>query len=75
MKDKSKQKNGYSLMLTVTKILTLTAIFTLIPLKSASQDCYLGYKAMCSFAPFSSLILLALAGVSCKIRSKFFIIR
>jgi hypothetical protein len=38
------------------------AILTLIPLASASKECLLGYKALCSFAPISTIILLALAG-------------
>jgi len=71
MADKMKQSIGYHLMLSLTKLLTLTAILTLIPLSSVTKECALGYKAVCSFAPYSTLILLAIAGISCKIRSKF----
>ena len=39
------------------------AVITLIPLGIASKPCYLGYKALCSFSPFSTLGLLALAGL------------
>jgi uncharacterized membrane protein YedE/YeeE len=35
-------------------------IMTVIP-DTASKPCYLGYYAHCSFAPFSTLILLAMA--------------
>jgi hypothetical protein len=34
---------------------------TLIPRATAHHVSYLGYKAVCSFAPFSTLICLALA--------------
>ena len=39
------------------------AIVTLIPLASASKASLLGYKALCSFSPISTIILLALAGM------------
>ena len=37
-----------------------TGIMTLIPDK-ASKPCYLGYYAHCSFTPYSTLILFAMA--------------
>ena len=39
------------------------AAITLIPLGIASKPCFLGYKALCSFSPISTLVLLALAGL------------
>ena len=39
------------------------AIVTLIPLASASKVSLLGYKALCSFSPISTLGLLALVGL------------
>ena len=39
------------------------ALITLLPLGIASKPCYLGYKALCSFSPFSTLGLFALAGL------------
>ena len=39
------------------------AIVTLIPLASASKASLMGYKALCSFSPISTIILLALAGM------------
>ncbi|MFX1572260.1 MAG: hypothetical protein ACFFB0_05890 [Promethearchaeota archaeon] len=38
----------------------LAGIMTLIP-DEASKPCYLGYYAHCSFAPYSTLILFAIA--------------
>jgi hypothetical protein len=39
------------------------ALVTLIPIASASKECLLGYKALCSFSPISTIGLLALAGL------------
>ena len=39
------------------------AFVTLIPLASASKASLLGYKALCSFSPISTIILLGLAGL------------
>ena len=39
------------------------AIVTLIPLASASKTSLLGYKALCSFSPFSTIGLILLAGL------------
>jgi hypothetical protein len=41
----------------------LSAALTVIPRESASKVCRLGYKALCSFTPYGTLILLALAGL------------
>ncbi|MDX1797699.1 MAG: hypothetical protein R3255_03530, partial [Candidatus Lokiarchaeia archaeon] len=43
---------------------------TLIP-DDASKLCYLGYYAHCSFAPFSTLILFAMAIVGTILLTKF----
>jgi hypothetical protein len=39
------------------------AIVTLIPLASASKTSPMGYKALCSFSPFSTIGLILLAGL------------
>ena len=39
------------------------AIVTLIPLASASKTSLLGYKALCSFSPISTIGLVLLAGM------------
>jgi hypothetical protein len=41
----------------------LAAVLTAIPREGASKICRLGYKALCSFTPYGTLILLALAGL------------
>ena len=41
----------------------LSALLTVIPREGASKVCRLGYKALCSFTPYGTLILLALAGL------------
>jgi hypothetical protein len=62
----------YVILLIVTILLTLAAILTLIPMASASQVSLLGYRSLCSFAPISSLLLLAAAAGVCFVRSKYF---
>jgi len=39
------------------------AVVTLIPLASASKVSLLGYKALCSFTPLSTIGLILLAGL------------
>jgi len=39
------------------------AVVTLIPLSSASKTSLLGYKALCSFSPISTIGLILLAGM------------
>ena len=41
----------------------LSALLTVIPQAGASKACRLGYKAVCSFTPWGTLVLLALAGL------------
>ena len=41
----------------------LSALLTVIPRAGASKACHLGYKALCSFTPYGTIILLALAGL------------
>ena len=39
------------------------AVLTLIPREAASKASLLGYKALCSFSPISTIGLLALVGL------------
>jgi len=57
------ERKNLSTHLIFTIVHTSLAIVTLIPLGSASKPCYLDYKALCSFSPISTVILLALAGL------------
>ncbi len=42
---------------------TILAIIALLPTGTASKVNPLGYNSLCSFAPFSSIILLVIGGV------------
>jgi len=64
------QAMGYKLSFVVSLILAVLAIVTLIPDASAGKDCLLGYRAHCSFAPVSTLILAGLAAVNCSYRKR-----
>lgn len=41
----------------------LLALLTLLPTGTASKECLLGYNALCSFTPISTVGFLALAGL------------
>ena len=45
-------------------VLVALALLTLVP-APASKPCLLGYYALCSFTPVSTLILLIAAEVTC----------
>jgi len=53
-----------------TGIYFILIIVTLIPNPSASKECLLGYKALCSFFPISGIIFLALAGLHIYLHKK-----
>jgi hypothetical protein len=47
----------------VIVILSIAAVKTALPTAAASKPCLLGYKALCSFTPISTIILAAVAVV------------
>ena len=56
-------KNKPSIHIIFTIVHFVLALITLIPTATASKECLLGYKALCSFTPISTMMLLALAGL------------
>ena len=66
------KRKGYTFLMILTVASVLAAISTAIPQSSADELCKLGYKAHCSFTPISTLLCLALAGIVCLIRRRFF---
>ncbi len=69
---KKVRKKGYSILLALTILSTLCALATLLPAASASKASFLGYKALCPFAPWSTLLCLADAAFICAIRKRLF---
>jgi len=67
-----KRKKGYIVLLVLTIIFTISALSTVIPYGYANKISMLGYKAHCSFTPISTIICIALAGLSCFFRKRFF---
>jgi hypothetical protein len=47
----------------VIVILSIAAVKTALPNEDVSKPCLAGYKAACSFAPISTVILFAAAAV------------
>jgi hypothetical protein len=66
------RKKGYKWMLSLTILFTLAAIVTLLPNAAASKDNMLGYHAICSGTPMSTLVLMICAGATCHLRKKHF---
>ena len=64
------KKKGYGLLFALTILFTLAAFSTLIPNGSASKACFLGYYALCSFTPVSTIICLVIVWVLCVLRKK-----
>jgi len=62
---------GYRLLLGLTILSVLAAISTLLPLP-ASRPNALGYVSHCTWAPWSTLVLLVAAGAICKLRVRLF---
>lgn len=56
------------LMFTIVYI--VLAVLTVIPREAASKVCLLGYKALCTFSPIGTLILLALGGLHIFLHQK-----
>ena len=48
------------------------AVLTFIPLASASKTSLLGYKALCSFSPISTIGLILLAGMHIFLHKRSF---
>ena len=48
----------------------LAALLTVIPSAGASKVCRLGYKALCSFTPYGTIALLALAALHIYLHRK-----
>ena len=46
-----------------TGVYIVLALVTALPTGTASKDCLLGYNALCSFTPISTIIFLALGGL------------
>lgn len=61
---------AYYISLTFTILSTSLALITLLPFDMGGNTNLFGYESICTFTPISTVILLGLAGTSCKIRAK-----
>lgn len=66
-----KNKLGYTGLKILSIILVIAAIATIIPYTSASEVCVLGYRALCSFTPASTIILIVAAQTAFTMKDKF----
>ena len=61
-----------SAVLVITIIAWIScAVMTVIPDQSTSKDCYLGYRAHCSFTPYGTIISVAACLVTLFIAQNF----
>jgi hypothetical protein len=65
----TRKQPQYAILLGLTITSALAAGLTVLPMP-ASKPNSLGYVSQCSWAPWSTLILLAAAGAFCKLRAK-----
>ncbi len=49
----------------------VAAIITVIPYSGASEACVLGYRALCSFTPVSTIICIIAARTLYTLKTKF----
>lgn len=66
-----RKQPGYGILLGLSITATTLAVVTALP-ATASHANRLGYASVCSWMPWSTLLLLAMAATSCKVRSKLF---
>ncbi len=66
-----RKQPGYGIFLGLTIAATALAVVTALPVTAPRPNLF-GYASVCSWMPWSTLLLVALAGTSCKLRSKLF---
>ncbi len=70
--DIQNQPLPYKFFLFLSMLWTIALILTLVPSPWASKTCSLGYKAICSFSPVSTVLCALGAGITCAIRKRKF---
>lgn len=55
--------NKLSTHMIFTAVYLVLAVLTLLPMATASKPCHMGYEALCSFTPISTIILLGLGSL------------
>jgi hypothetical protein len=66
-----KKQPGYGIMLGLTIAAAASAAITLLPSAGHPAN-VLGYGSLCVWAPWSTIILVGLAGTFCKLRNRLF---
>ena len=66
-----RKQPGYGILLALTITAAIAAGVTLLPVEGHAKSA-IGYRSLCVWAPWSTLILVATAAVSCKVRSRLF---
>jgi hypothetical protein len=66
-----RKQPGYAILIALTITATALACVTLLPVEGPGKGA-IGYSSVCSWAPWSTLVLAASAAVFCKLRSRLF---
>ncbi len=69
-----RKQPGYAILLALTIAAAAAACVTLLPVDRQVKST-IGYGSLCTWAPWSTLILVVAAAVSCKLRSRLFKVR
>jgi hypothetical protein len=69
-----RKQPGYAILLGSTILLAVLATLTAVPVAESRSNLF-GYPSLCSWMPWSTLLLVALSAVSCKVRSRWFVQR
>jgi hypothetical protein len=66
-----RKQPGYGVLLGLSITATALAVVTALPITAPRANLF-GYASVCSWMPWSTVLLLGLAATSCKLRSKLF---
>jgi len=66
------KKKGYGWLMALTVIISVAMVATIIPYSGASKASLLGYHALCSFSPISTILCLLIAVALCVVRRRKF---
>ncbi|MBD3422038.1 MAG: hypothetical protein GF398_18150 [Chitinivibrionales bacterium] len=62
----------YHVLLGLTVFSFVLTLLTLVPFPWASKKCLLGYQALCSFTPISTVLMVVITGSICVVRKRKF---
>ena len=71
MADSMRKQPGYGILLGLSIASTALAVLTAVPV-AADRTNMFGYASLCSWMPWSTVVLVTIAAGSCRLRSRIF---